>query len=108
MTFYIDGMMIPFRSIVEITDFLLHLSRKQLYQFIDRHVYCSNNDLVWMHCAVIQLSHIFVDKSLCVCVRLVNACDRASYSCIPINKGLACMFVRISTGQPRSPKKSNK
>lgn len=105
MTFYIDGMMIPFRSIVEITDFLLHLSRKQLYQFIDRHVYCSNNDLVWMHCAVIQLSHIFVDESLCVCVRLVNACDRSSYRLVPIGSGLACMFIRISTGQPRSPKK---
>lgn len=80
MTYYIDGLDVKFGSVVEIKDFLMSLSYRLLYQFIDRHVYYGNVDIDTYICvATIQISYIPRFDGYRYQVDIVRASDNSRY-----------------------------
>lgn len=80
MTYYIDGLDVKFGSVAEIEDFLMSLSYKLLYQFIDRHVYYGDADIDTYICvATIQISYTPGIDGYRYQVDIVRASDNSRY-----------------------------
>lgn len=80
MTYYIDGLDVNFGSVIEIKEFLMSLSYRLLYQFIDRHVYYGNADIDTYICvATIQISYTPRFDGYRYQVDIVRASDSSRY-----------------------------
>lgn len=85
MTYYIDGMDVRFDSFLEIKDFLLSLSYRLLYRFIDRHVYYGDPVRnVYMCVAVIQISYCPRFDGFRYTVDIVRASDHGCYRSVSV------------------------
>ena len=110
MTYYIDGMDVPFHSMLEIREFLLSLRRPcMLYQFIDRYIYYGDvHTNTYLCVAVIQIPHFSGNDRMCYQVDIVLTRDRMPYFSVLTSCPLNRSFSRFSCGCPKSTAKRSK
>lgn len=79
-SYYIDGMDVPFNSLIEISDFLSSLPGTKIYQFIDRHIYygnCVSNAFIC--CVVLKVWHVSDVERLSYGFDIVRCFDNSRY-----------------------------
>lgn len=98
MCYYIDGMDVPFHSMVEIREFLLSLRRPwMLYQFIDRYIYYGDvRTNVYLCVAVIQIPHFSGSDRMRYQVDIVLTRDCITYYSVLTSRPLNRSFSRFS------------
>lgn len=110
MTYYIDGMDVPFHSMLEIREFLLSLRKPwMLYLFIDRYIYYGDVHTNTFLCvAVIQISHFLGNGRMRYQVDIVLTRDRMPYYSVLASRPLNRSFGRFSFGCSKSTAKRSK
>lgn len=110
MCYYIDGMDVPFHSMIEIREFLLSLRKPwMLYQFIDRYIYYGDvHANTYLCVAVIQIPHFSGDDRMRYQVDIVLTRDRLPYYSVLASRPLNRSFIRFSCGCLKSTAKRSK
>lgn len=110
MTYYIDGMDVPFHSMLEIRDFLLSLRKPwMLYQFIDRYIYYGDvHTNTYLCVAVIQIPHFSGNNRMRYQVDIVLTRDRIPYCSVFTSRPLNRSFMRLFSACSKSTAKRSK